>query len=152
MSHFPTLAAYVQQRKPLLGVSAGETGQGSTRGPPSDTDIQTFSALLLPEAISPQFFFFFLDLVSRILCEVLHSRPSSLSLNICICLRKPEHSYWTPPRPQVGTALSPAGKREGTSPGAGGNISGRRNTEVGKDSGDGYGVPGGLLSPVCAKN
>lgn len=48
--------------------------------------------------------------------------------------------YLTPPLPQVSTALFSRKEEEARDlpPGAGGNIAGGRNTEIGKDPKDGY--------------
>lgn len=72
-----------------------------------------------------------------------------ISLNIFICFKKKttqntrQYSkiYLTPPLLQVRTAstlLQGRGSRGNFPRGAGGNVSGGRNTEIGKDLKDGY--------------
>ena len=85
------------------------------------------------------------------------------SPNICMCLgkkkKKKNPKHWVcskipPPAPQVRPASAlPQGKGSGGAPsGAGGNISGGRNTETGKDSKDGYaGAMRPAESRVCQK-
>lgn len=132
----------MQRRQPLLGVSAGETGQGNTRGRPSDANVLRASTNFF-HIQSPEF-----SVRSPI------AIPAHTSLSICICLRKPERSAHSgrDTRPLLVPRCGPLcplhgrGRREHP-PGAGGNISGRRNTGVGKDPRDGCGVPGALCEP-----